>query len=75
MKRKILLAWSSGKDSALALHTLQRHPPGVDPCGEYGEFHSFVYDCPMFRQPMNITLGETVYRHDAVFVDITAGSC
>jgi uncharacterized protein (TIGR00290 family) len=29
-------------------------PPGVDPCGENGEFHTFVYDGPMFRQPLDV---------------------
>jgi diphthamide synthase (EF-2-diphthine--ammonia ligase) len=38
MKEPLLVAWSSGKDSALGL------PGNVDPCGENGEFHSFVFD-------------------------------
>lgn len=29
-------------------------PPGVDLCGENGEFHSFVYDGPIFRRPMTV---------------------
>ena len=33
-------------------------PPGVDPCGENGEFHSFVFDGPIFRQPVAFTPGE-----------------
>lgn len=37
-------------------------PPGVDPCGENGEFHSFVFDGPLFRQPVQFQLGETVER-------------
>ncbi|ASZ09974.1 diphthine--ammonia ligase [Chitinophaga pendula] len=37
-------------------------PPGVDPCGENGEFHSFVFDGPLFRQPVPFQLGETVER-------------
>ncbi len=36
--------------------------PGVDPCGENGEFHSFVYDGPIFRQPIAFTRGEQVLR-------------
>lgn len=32
-------------------------PPGVDPCGEHGEFHSFVYDGPNFRQPVAFRSG------------------
>ncbi len=34
-------------------------PPQVDPCGENGEFHTFVYDGPMFRSPLAVEAGET----------------
>ncbi|MCC3152156.1 diphthine--ammonia ligase [Hymenobacter sp. BT770] len=37
-------------------------PTNVDPCGENGEFHTFVYDGPMFRQPVAFERGEVVYR-------------
>lgn len=37
-------------------------PPGVDPCGENGEYHSFVYDGPLFKHPVSYTHGETVRR-------------
>ncbi|MBI3502676.1 MAG: diphthine--ammonia ligase [Bacteroidetes bacterium] len=37
-------------------------PEKVDPCGEYGEFHSFVYDGPIFQKPIPFTKGEIVYR-------------
>lgn len=37
-------------------------PPGVDICGENGEFHTFVYDGPVFRNPVNFEKGETVYK-------------
>lgn len=37
-------------------------PPGVDPCGENGEFHSFVFDGPLFAAPVPFTIGETVER-------------
>jgi diphthamide synthase (EF-2-diphthine--ammonia ligase) len=37
-------------------------PPTVDPCGENGEFHSFVFNGPIFRQPVPFTIGEKVYR-------------
>ena len=37
-------------------------PAGVDPCGENGEFHSFVYDGPPFKKPVAYTAGETVLR-------------
>ena len=37
-------------------------PKNVDPCGENGEFHTFVYDGPVFREPIKFTLGEKVYK-------------
>ncbi len=46
-------------------------PEGVDPCGENGEFHSFVYDGPMFHAPIAIKVGEVVERDGFVFADVT----
>lgn len=37
-------------------------PPNVDPCGENGEFHTFCFDAPYFRQPVSYTVGEKVYK-------------
>ncbi|MCX6303403.1 MAG: diphthine--ammonia ligase [Bacteroidetes bacterium] len=37
-------------------------PDGVDPCGENGEYHSFVYDAPFFSKPIGFEKGEIVYR-------------
>lgn len=37
-------------------------PDGIDPCGENGEFHTFVFDGPIFKEPVPYHLGETVYR-------------
>lgn len=37
-------------------------PPGVDPCGEKGEYHSFVFDAPYFSAPVAYTKGEVVRR-------------
>jgi uncharacterized protein (TIGR00290 family) len=45
-------------------------PSHVDPCGENGEFHSFVWDGPMFRHPLNVGVGEIVERDSFVFADI-----
>jgi uncharacterized protein (TIGR00290 family) len=45
-------------------------PMTVDPCGERGEFHTFVYDGPMFRQPVRIRAGEVVERDGFVFADV-----
>jgi len=46
-------------------------PENVDPCGEKGEFHSFVFDGPMFKEPINISLGDVVDRDNFVFVDVS----
>jgi uncharacterized protein (TIGR00290 family) len=45
--------------------------PGIDPCGENGEFHSFVYAGPMFGSEISITPGEIVTRDPFVFADFT----
>jgi len=45
-------------------------PPGVDPCGENGEFHSFVYDGPMFRHPVEVELGVLHEDGDFTFADL-----
>jgi uncharacterized protein (TIGR00290 family) len=45
-------------------------PSGVDPCGENGEFHTFVSAGPMFRAPIAVTPGEIVERDGFVFADL-----
>ena len=45
-------------------------PPGVDPCGENGEFHTFVFDGPIFRSPVQFSLGEVVERGPFYFCDL-----
>ena len=47
-------------------------PKEVDPCGERGEFHSFVYAGPMFDAVLAISVGETVVRDQFVFADLMA---
>jgi uncharacterized protein (TIGR00290 family) len=47
-------------------------PAGVDPCGEKGEFHSFVYAGPMLNEEIPVLLGERVVRDQFVFADLTA---
>lgn len=46
---------------------LDELPPGVDPCGEHGEFHTFAWEGPMFRTPVPVTPGEIVERDGFVF--------
>lgn len=45
-------------------------PPGVEPCGEYGEFHSFVWDGPVFSSPVEITVGDIVIRDGRYYADL-----
>jgi uncharacterized protein (TIGR00290 family) len=47
-------------------------PPSVDPCGENGEFHTFVWDGPMFQRPVDVSVGEIVERDNYVFADVCA---
>ena len=46
-------------------------PASCDPCGENGEFHTFVYDGPIFRKPVEITKGEIVERDGFWFCDLS----
>jgi len=48
-------------------------PTGVDPCGENGEFHSFVFDGPIFQTPVSVRVGETVRRDGRYYSDILSG--
>jgi uncharacterized protein (TIGR00290 family) len=49
---------------------LRNLPAGVDPCGENGEFHSFVFAGPMFSEPIPVESGEVVERDGFVFADV-----
>ena len=49
---------------------LEELPASVDPCGEHGEFHTFVTDGPMFAQAIDVTPGEIVERDGFVFADL-----
>lgn len=37
-------------------------PKNVDPCGEHGEFHTFVFDGPIFKEPIEFKKGEILYK-------------
>jgi len=45
-------------------------PEHVDPCGENGEFHTFVWDGPGFAGPIDVVTGEVVERDGFVFADV-----
>jgi diphthamide synthase (EF-2-diphthine--ammonia ligase) len=45
-------------------------PRSVDPCGENGEFHTFVFDAPVFSTAVHVQSGEIVDRDGFVFADV-----
>jgi uncharacterized protein (TIGR00290 family) len=45
-------------------------PHNVDPCGENGEFHTFVFDGPIFRNPIPIRAGEVLERDSFIYCDL-----
>jgi uncharacterized protein (TIGR00290 family) len=60
----------AGREFDLPL--LESLPASVDPCGENGEFHTFVYDAPVFNRPIDIQPGILVERDGFVFADVLA---
>ena len=58
----------AGRDFDAAL--LADLPPGIDPCGERGEFHTCAYGGPMFSHAIPIETGVTVERDGFVFTDL-----
>ena len=62
----------AGKDISREL--VASFPPGIDPCGENGEFHTFVYDGPMFETAIPIQSGDVVTRDGFVFADVLPAS-
>ena len=49
---------------------LRELPADVDPCGENGEFHSFVFDGPIFKRPVSVRVGEIVTRDGRYYADL-----
>ncbi len=58
----------AGRDYDVKL--LEDLPPEVDPCGENGEFHTFVYDAPVFASAIEVRTGEVVERDGFMFADV-----
>lgn len=52
---------------------LQALPSQIDPCGENGEFHSFVFDGPIFKRPVSLRVGEIVTRDGRYYADLLPG--
>lgn len=64
---RVLPAEFAGRE--LTPELIRSMPPTIDPCGENGEFHTFVFDGPMFSQPLDVELGDVVERDGFVFAD------
>lgn len=47
-------------------------PKEVDPCGENGEFHTFVYDAPVFAEPIKIRVSEVAKYNEFLFIDLVS---
>ena len=45
----------------------------VDPCGEFGEYHTVVTNCPRFSSPLTVVTGESVSRADCWALDLSVG--
>jgi uncharacterized protein (TIGR00290 family) len=68
---QVLDASFSGRDFDAEL--LADLPPNIDPCGEHGEFHTFVYDGPIFATPVSFDTGDVVIRDERFcFCDLLA---
>jgi diphthamide synthase (EF-2-diphthine--ammonia ligase) len=50
--------------------TIAEFPAAVDPCGENGEFHTCVYDGPMFNHAIELRNGDVVERDGFIFADL-----
>jgi uncharacterized protein (TIGR00290 family) len=44
---------------------------GADPCGEFGEYHTIVTNCPRFSSPLTVVTGESVLRGDCWALDVS----
>jgi uncharacterized protein (TIGR00290 family) len=66
-KTMVVCVKASVLDSSFVGQVIDQHwinelPKTVDPCGENGEFHTFVFDGPIFQKPITLSKGEIVYR-------------
>jgi uncharacterized protein (TIGR00290 family) len=66
--RKLEKSFAGREFDAALLRDL---PSSVDPCGENGEFHTFVYASPLFARPIPVCNGEIIEREGFVFSDVT----
>jgi uncharacterized protein (TIGR00290 family) len=69
--RKLDASFAGRRWDAAFLRSL---PAGIDPCGENGEFHTFISAGPMFRARIPVTVGEVVERDGFAFADLLPAS-
>ncbi|PYU89208.1 MAG: ATP-binding protein, partial [Acidobacteria bacterium] len=67
---RVLPASFAGK--VIDQELLRSLPPGVDPCGENGEFHTFVYAGPILSEEVRFTAGEVVLRDSFYFCELSS---
>lgn len=63
-----------GRELTPALAAEIADEPGVDPAGEHGEYHTFVFDGPLFERPIDIDTGETMEYKGHALVDLVGSS-
>lgn len=63
-------AWLGRKIDNYFVHDLRNFNSAIDPCGEYGEFHTFVTNGPLFKNHIRIFSGEKMLRNGYWFFDI-----
>jgi uncharacterized protein (TIGR00290 family) len=65
--KKLAKAFAGRALDGQCIHDL---PADVDPCGEHGEYHSFVFDGPIFHRPVRVRVGDVVLRDVRYFADL-----
>ncbi len=62
--------WLGRKIDEKFVADLRALAPSIDPCGENGEFHTLVLDCPLFKKRLKIARSEATLREDLWFLDV-----
>ena len=63
--------WLGRKIDENFIRDLKNHNPSIDPCGENGEFHTFVTDSPLFKNKIKVIESEMVLRGSYWFMEIS----
>ncbi|KKG15209.1 ATP-binding protein [Methanosarcina sp. 2.H.T.1A.6] len=63
--------WLGRKIDENFICDLKKHNPSIDPCGENGEFHTFVIDGPLFKNKIKVMESEMVLREGYWFLEIS----